>query len=140
MLRDRLLSRMRLPHTFIHVEELMAMDSLDMTSRHRVEILEGARKSLAKGWPIIVLHGTDSMVETATMFFEKLTDLKVPIVFIGAMRPLGFEDSDATQNIVEALMAAQLLGPGVYLSFHNKIHPLPAVVKDKPLGTFVRKS
>lgn len=136
-LRDRLLSRVRLPHTHIELEEVMAMDSLDMTDEHRLEILEKVRTHLPKKCPILVLHGTDSMVETATLFYEKLKGVSVPVVFTGAMRPLGFESSDATQNIVEALVAAQLLTPGVYLSFHNRIHPLPGVQKDKLLGTFV---
>lgn len=142
MLRNRLLKKIRLPHTQILVEEIMAVDSLEMTAEDRQFILSRARDKIAEApsRPLIILHGTDTMVHTATLFHQVLTDIKAPVVFTGAMRPMGFEDSDATQNIVEALIGVQLLAPGVYLSFHNHIHPLPHVKKDKPLGTFVGTS
>ena len=139
MLRDRLLAKIRLPHTFIEVLEVMAMDSLDMTNDHRQQILTVAQSKCGEGSPIIVLHGTDSMEQTAMLFYESMEAWKVPVIFTGAMRPLGFENSDALQNIVEALLAAQILAPGVYISFHNHIFPLPNVVKDKALGTFTAK-
>ena len=52
------------------------------------------------------------------------------------MKPLGFEDSDALQNVTEALFAARLVKPGVYISFHNRLFTVPGVRKNKELGTF----
>ena len=39
------------------------------------------------------------------------------------MVPLGFENSDALQNLTESLIAARLLAPGVYVVMHNQIFP-----------------
>lgn len=138
-IRDRILKRLRLPYTRIHVFSLMAKDSLHMTDYDRTLILKTLETHLAKEKPIVVLHGTDTMAKTASLIYEKLgktKKLKVPVVFTGAMKPMGFEDSDANQNVTEALLAANILGPGVYISFHNRIFELPHVRKNKEKRTF----
>ena len=62
------------------------------------------------------------------------------MVFTGAMAPMGFEGSDAVQNIAEALLAIRLLQPGVYISFHSRIFPVPGAVKNHHTKTFEMKS
>jgi L-asparaginase len=64
----------------------------------------------------------------------------VPVVLIGAMRPYAMRTTDALQNLTEALMAVQLLAPGVYVVMHNTVLAFPGVVKDPQRGTFVRKT
>ena len=63
---------------------------------------------------------------------------RVPIVLTGAMRPYMLRQSDASQNLAEALLAVQILEPGVYVAMHNKVLSFPGVVKDIERGTFVR--
>ena len=46
--------------------------------------------------------------------------------------------TDAVQNLTEALLAVQLLEPGVYVAMHGKVLRFPGVVKDRSRGTFVR--
>ena len=41
--------------------------------------------------------------------------------------------------LTEALIAVQLLDPGVYCVMHGKALRFPGVVKDKDLSTFVRR-
>ena len=60
------------------------------------------------------------------------------IVLTGAMRPSEMRRTDATQNVTEALVAVQLLAPGVYVAMHNRVLQFPGVIKDPKLGTFVR--
>ncbi|TNF00611.1 MAG: asparaginase, partial [Deltaproteobacteria bacterium] len=48
----------------------------------------------------------------------------------------GFDDSDARQNVTEALLASKILPAGIYISFHNRIFKVPNVRKNKKLGTF----
>lgn len=136
-IKERILKKLRLPYTRIHVFSLMAKDSLHMTDYDRTLILKTVESHLAKNKPIVILHGTDTMAKTAGLLYENLKDkLKVPIIFTGAMKPMGFEDSDAGQNVTEALLAAKIMKPGVYISFHNKIFELPNVRKNKEKRTF----
>ena len=135
-IKHRILSKLRLPYTRIHVFSLMAKDSLHMTDYDRTLILKTVKVHLEKKHPIVVLHGTDTMAKTANLLFKELEQPDVPIVFTGAMKPMGFEDSDAVQNLTEALLASQVLKPGVYISFHNHIFELPNVRKNKEKRTF----
>jgi L-asparaginase len=59
------------------------------------------------------------------------------IVLTGAMRPFEMKRTDAAQNVTEALLAVQILPPGVYVAMHNRVLKFPGVVKDRARGTFV---
>ena len=61
--------------------------------------------------PIIITHGTDTMIETGLLLQRALADLRIPIIFTGAMTPLGFEGSDGLQNSTESFFAARVLAP-----------------------------
>ena len=63
---------------------------------------------------------------------------RVPIVLTGAMRPYVMRNTDALQNLTEALLAVQILAPGVYVAMHNQVLQFPGVVKDRERGTFVK--
>ena len=135
-IKNRILSKLRLPKTMIEVTPLMSKDSLIMTEQDR-EWICGALKGPAEGKkPIVVLHGTDTMTITAEYCQKHISSPKVPIVFTGAMIPMGFEDSDATQNVTEALYSTRFLKPGFYISFHNQIFEVPNVKKNKEKSTF----
>ena len=134
---DRYLSRLRLPDYEVNVIPLMNKDSLEMTDRDRLLILGMVRAILKEDAPIVIVHGTDTMVETGLYLQQALPDLHMPIVLTGAMTPFGFEDSDGLQNLTESLMAAQLLRPGVYVVMHNRAFPVHRVRKDGALGRFV---
>lgn len=136
LIKKKILSKLRLPHTEIEVAEIMSKDSLDMTSEDRQTILEQIVQRMAEKRPIIVLHGTDTMDQTLKHCQQHSPNPTVPVVFTGAMRPAGFDDSDATQNMTEALLAAQILPPGWYVSFHSTIHRGAHITKNKRRSTF----
>jgi L-asparaginase len=135
-IKNRILSKLRLPYTNIHVLPLLSKDSLHMDETDRELICKTITVEAKKGAPIVVLHGTDTMAVTAKYCFENIAQLGVPVVFTGAMIPMGFEDTDATQNVTEALLAAKLLSSGLYISFHNQIFIVPHVHKNKEKRTF----
>lgn len=135
-IKNRILSKLRLPYTNIHVLPLVSKDSLYMDDSDRELICETIKLESQKNAPIVVLHGTDTMAVTAKYCFENIKNLSVPVVFTGAMVPMGFEDTDATQNVTEALLSAKLLKPGFYISFHNQIFIVPHVHKNKEKRTF----
>jgi L-asparaginase/Glu-tRNA(Gln) amidotransferase subunit D len=45
---------------------------------------------LAESAPLVVTHGTDTMVETGLYLKQNLPEVHVPIILTGAMTPLGF--------------------------------------------------
>ena len=55
------------------------------------------------------------------------------------MTPLGFEGSDALQNLTESLLAARLLTAGVFVVMHGQVFPVSQVRKDKDKATFIWK-
>ena len=132
---DRYLKLLRLPDAEIDAISVMNIDSLEMTQADREQVLEAVRQRLDA--PIIITHGTDTMVETGCFLKRSLPELKVPIIFTGAMTPLGFERSDGLQNLTESLLAARLLPAGIWLVMHNQVFPIDKVRKDRENARFV---
>jgi L-asparaginase len=138
----RCLSMLRLPGTDITVEELMNKDSLVMTTEDRSLIAWHVLAYVTAGTPVLVTHGTDTVVETGLVVEAALAQVpeaaRVPVVFTGAMTPFGIEGSDALQNLTEALLATRLLTGGVFLAFHGEIFSIANVRKDRQNSRFVR--
>jgi len=134
---DRYLARLRLPATEVLVTNLMNKDSLDMTVADRQLVLQAILQRSSPPAPIVISHGTDTMVETGLFLQPRLPHLTVPIILTGAMTPLGFEGTDGLQNLTESLLAARLLGPGIYVVMHNEVFPVDHVKKDRDRGRFI---
>ncbi len=136
IVKNKILQRLRLPYTEISVKQIMSKDSLYMDDADR-EFILNSLKAHEKGLnPIVVLHGTDTMDLTSKYCFDKYPEISVPVVFTGAMKPLGFDDSDASQNVIEAVFAARIMKPGYYVTFHGKLFTVPNFRKNKLRGTF----
>lgn len=137
LIRNKVLARLRLPHVEVTVREIMAKDSLDMTPADRETIRAAIAGALADSSPVLVLHGTDTMEVTAAYCRERMPAPAHAVVFTGAMKPAGFDDSDAMQNFIEGLFACQVSPPGYYICFHGRRFEVPHVTKDRAAGTFV---
>ncbi|MGA2181663.1 MAG: asparaginase [Bryobacteraceae bacterium] len=136
---DRYLRALRLPDLDVRTFRLMNKDSLEMTGDDRQCVLDAVRERLREPAPIVITHGTDTMVETGMVLKNELPDLAVPIILTGAMTPLGFEGSDGLQNLTESLLAARILSPGVYVVMHNEVFPVEHARKDREKARFVWK-
>lgn len=133
---DRYLDLLRLPDTRIEVTQLMNIDSLEMTDEDREEILAAVRARIVDS-PVVITHGTDTMVATGKLLKSRLTNPAHPVILTGAMTPLGFERSDGLQNLTESLFAARTLPPGVWVVLHNQVFDVDQVRKDRELARFV---
>jgi len=133
---NQYVERLRLPDTRIDVTPLMNKDSLEMTDEDRERILDAVRARIADA-PVVITHGTDTMVETGQLLKARLSGLAYPVVLTGAMTPLGFERSDGLQNLTESLFAARTLAPGVWIVLHNQVFDVDRVRKDRELARFV---
>lgn len=135
-IQREIIGRLRLPFCELSFHPLMSKDSLYMTEDDRTLIVHAVVKLAMKGHPIVILHGTDTMTKSAERVLADVVPLKVPVIFTGAMRPLGFEHSDAVQNLTEALLACRLVSPGVYIAFHGRVFSVPGVEKNRDRRTF----
>jgi L-asparaginase len=127
MLLDQARSRVDL-----EIDQLMLVDSLDMTEEQRAQIVKACIESDAT--QIVITHGTDTIVNTAQQLGNAMTDKT--IVLVGSMVPYSFGGSDALFNVGAAITAVQILEPGVYVTMNGKIFTWDNVVKNKGLGEF----
>lgn len=116
---------------------LMNKDSLDMTAEDHALIARTAGHLAEAHDGVVIVHGTDRLAVTGDRIVEVIGTPPVPIVLTGAMRPYALRATDAMQNLTEALLAVQLLEPGVYVAMHNQVLRFPGVTKDPARGTFV---
>ncbi|MCK7596523.1 asparaginase [Microbulbifer sp. CAU 1566] len=136
IIRDGLIASLRLPYTHLELESVLNKDSLEMDDNDRMQICNAIASTSEHGDPIVILHGTDTMSVTADYCYKQMGTPKVPVVFTGAMKPMGFIDSDARQNVTEALLTARLMQPGFYIAFHNRVFSIPGARKNLETGTF----
>ena len=133
---NQYVEQLRLPDTQIDVTQLMNKDSLEMTDQDRRLILDAVAARIGDS-PVVITHGTDTMVETGRLLKSKLPGLGHPVILTGAMTPLGFERTDGLQNLTESLFAARVLQPGVWIVLHNQAFDVDHVRKDRQLARFV---
>lgn len=117
---------------------LMNKDSLEMSPEDHTLIAQTAARLAGSHDGVVVVHGTDRLAVSGDRLVELVGTPAAPVVFTGAMRPWELRSTDALQNLTEALLAVQLVGPGVYVAMHNQVLRFPGVVKDLERRTFVK--
>lgn len=136
IIEQNIFKKLRTPYKNFVFHHLMAKDSLELTEDDRLKICNKVNECVLNKNPCIVIHGTDTMVETGTYCENNLKNSNPLVVFTGAMKPLGFEGSDAMQNVIEAILHITHLPSGFYLSFHSAIYPISKVKKNYQTLTF----
>ena len=122
-------ARVTLP---LSIDIRLLIDSLQMTEAHRQSVLQACRDSAERA--IVVIHGTDTMVQTAAVVGRAA--LGKTVVFTGAMIPYSVQGSDAPFNLGFALALAIALPRGAWVAMNGRVFPWDDVAKDKQEGTF----
>ena len=117
----------------VDFEELFLKDSLDMDNDDRLMIAYKVKLEPIKN--IVVIHGTDTMVQTAQTIKEHASQDKV-VVITGAMLPFSIKESDAMFNFGGAFIASQTLDSGIWISMNGHIFRPDDVEKNKRKGVF----
>ena len=117
----------------VRLEVLPLLDSLDMQEADRLRILEACRRAPEER--IVIIHGTDTMPETAQVL--GLAGLSKTIVITGAMVPYEIANSDALFNFGMAFGAAQTLPAGVHVVMSGQVFDWNNVKKDRSAGVFL---
>jgi L-asparaginase len=113
------------------------IDSLEMNEAQRAAIVERCRSSEERA--IVITHGTDTMVETASAIAHAALSDRT-IVLTGAMVPYAFGSSDGLFNLGSALSFVQALPPGVYIAMNGQAFSWDECRKDRERGVFERIS
>jgi L-asparaginase len=114
------------------LEELPLLDSLDMQDIDRRRVLASCDR--AEETAIVIIHGTDTMQETARIVGAG--QLSKTIVLTGAMIPYAIENSDAQFNFGFACGVAQVLPHGVYVAMNGRVFSWDKVRKNRSAGIF----
>ncbi len=130
-----------LRHSALDVRHIpvMSKDSLDIDDTDRQTILYAVKAAMAQSDAVIVIHGTDTLDATGEYLHANLPNVDKPIILTGAMRPYEFRDTDAVQNVTEALFACRLLEPGIWAVVHGRALRFPGVIKERNRMTFAQR-
>jgi L-asparaginase len=116
----------------VAVENLMLIDSLEMSDADRQRILAACREAPEER--IVITHGTDTMELTARAVGA--AGLAKTIVLTGAMVPYTFGSSDGLFNLGSALAFAQSLPAGTYVAMNGRCFRWDNVRKNRGSGVF----
>ena len=116
----------------VDIRTLMMIDSLEMKDDDRDLIVQQCIKSEENR--IVITHGTDTMVETATILAKSVSNKT--IVITGAMIPYKFGSSDGLFNLGSALAFVQTLPHGVYIAMNGKYFNWDNVRKNRKKAQF----
>jgi len=121
------------------VRTLMMKDSLEMTAADRRQILAACRA--AKETRIVIIHGTDTLVETARVLGNELNKTLAgkTIVLTGAMVPHAVAGSDASFNLGSAIAFAKALPAGVRIAMNGELFAWDQAAKNRKLARFETK-
>ena len=120
------------PKLDVKIETLMMVDSLKMSNTERQYIVDKCKNEKTNN--IIITHGTDTMVKTAELIANQITDKT--IILTGAMIPIKFGSSDGLFNLGSAMSFVQVLESGVYITMNGRYFNYDNVRKNKKLGIF----
>jgi L-asparaginase len=114
------------------VQLLMLKDSLYFTHTDREKIADELVEAPEQA--IVITHGTGTMGDTARFLIGCAPDKTV--VLTGAMRPFSLYASDGEFNLGGAIIAAQLLEPGVWGSMNGRVFAAENLNKNVEQGRF----
>ena len=114
------------------VQLLMLKDSLYFEDADREAIAAAVAESAEEA--IVITHGTGTMGETARFLAGSAAEKTV--VLTGAMRPFSLYASDGEFNLGGAVIAAQILGPGVWGIMNGRVFPAENLNKNVEQGRF----
>lgn len=116
---------------------IIGKDSLDITDTDRLLLL--ATINLSKHDDIIIIHGTDTMEESAAYLAD--SGLAKRVILTGAMVPYFIDPVEATANLASAFGYLQSCEKnGIYIAMNGIIDECHSVVKDREAGKFTRRS
>ncbi|XP_064621774.1 uncharacterized protein LOC135484341 [Lineus longissimus] len=133
----RILTRMQ-PSFNMSFISACRKDSQKITDDDRTHLSEAVRGY--SGSKVLIAHGTDTLIETATYLANNTSGLEKVVILTGAMKPETFKMSDADFNIGVAVGALQgLQQHGVYVAMNGCVYKWDQVRRNMETGQFCAK-
>lgn len=117
---------------FPMVELIMLKDSLYFEDDDREAIATAMEQAPEQA--LVITHGTGTMGQTAR-FLQSRNPGKT-VILTGAMRPFSLFSSDGEFNLGGAVVAAQLLEPGVWGVMNGRVFAADKLDKNTEQGRF----
>lgn len=105
----------------IDVRVLYNIDSSNVQIAHWQMLAAEIERELDHYDGFVIIHGTDTMVYTASALSFMLTNLPKPVILTGAQRPIAAIRTDAKNNLIGALELATYDVPEVGLYFDHRL-------------------
>ena len=105
----------------LDVKRLQRMDSSDMTSSLRMEIARLIFENYDSYEGFVVIHGTDTMADTAAALSYMLQNLGKPVVLTGAQLPIFAPGPDGLNNLYYSVRTASMDLGEVVICFGDRI-------------------
>lgn len=106
----------------IDVRILFNLDSSNMGIPEWQEIAAVIEAEIDRYDGFVIIHGTDTMVYTASALSFMLSNLPKPVILTGAQRPLSEIRTDARNNLISALELATMDVPEVGIFFNHSLY------------------
>ena len=117
-------------HARVSVDRLpTAMDSTNMLHEQRVMIAQKIYDNAHEFDGFVVVHGTDTMPDTAAALTYMLQGLGKPVMLTGSQLPINDERTDAKINLYSAIIAATQDYGEVGIAFGGKVLRGPRAIK-----------
>ena len=106
-----------------HVDwiSILNIDSSDMSPSHWEAIARTIQGKYDNYDGFVVIHGTDTMVYSATALSFIMQKTKKPVIFTGSQKPLKSIRTDARNNLIGAVELARLNIPEIAIFFNNTL-------------------
>jgi L-asparaginase len=105
----------------IHIQIPFNLDSSDISPVEWLKIYSLIKREKDHYDGFVIIHGTDTLVYTATALSFLLAGLGKPVILTGSQRPLAVIRSDARSNLINAVELATHPIPEVAICFGTKL-------------------
>ena len=105
----------------IHIQIPFNLDSSNISPADWLKIYSVIKREIDHYDGFVIIHGTDTLVYTATALSYLLLGMGKPIILTGSQRPLSVLRSDARSNLINAVELATHPIPEVAICFGNKL-------------------
>lgn len=105
----------------ISIIQLANIDSTNIEPKFWTTLAKKIKENINKYDGFVITHGTDTMAYTASAISFALHNIDKPIVFTGSQKPITDIPSDASNNLINAVIVASKFKTGASIVFGPKI-------------------